>query len=381
MDLSTLFTVMVKEEASDLFLKVGTPPSLRVAGKIVSMGGPAITESIMKAMFDAITTSIAKKRFEEHGEADLSYEIFGVGRFRVNIFRQRSYLGMVFRHVRTKIQTFEELNLPDEQLKKLSLLPRGLILITGTAGSGKSTTLAAMIDFINHSLEKHVVTIEDPIEFIFADDRSIIDQREVGLDTEGFNMALKYVVRQSPDVIMIGEMRDKETVEAALNAAETGHLVLSTLHTVNAMQTVERMINFFPPYQHDFLKLQLSQLLEGVISMRLIPTKDGSSRVPAVELMLATPTIRELLLGGKVREIYKAVKEGTYYGTQTFNQSLMLLLQKDLISLEDALEAADSPDELKLELRGISKDSTKYADLSGKKHGDRGGTTKTTDRR
>jgi twitching motility protein PilT len=311
----------------------------------------------MMEIFNEVTDDFAKKRFAERGEVDVSYEIYGVGRFRANLFRQRGYIGMVFRHIHSKIPSMEELNLPAEQLKRLSMQPRGLILVTGTAGSGKSTTIASMINFINNTEEKHIISIEDPIEFTFQDTKCVIDQREVGQDTDSFLAALKHAVRQSPDVIFIGEMRDLETMEAAINAAETGHLVFSTLHSLNAMQTVDRILNMFPVHQHQFLQLQLAQLLEGVVSQRLLPTKDGAGRMAAVELMCATPTTRELLLHGKTRELYKALKEGSYYGCMTFNQSLKSLLERDLITLEDALHAADNPDELKLELRGISKDN------------------------
>jgi twitching motility protein PilT len=266
---------------------------------------------------------------------------------------------MVMRVIKSKIPTFEELNLPPENLKKLASLPRGLILVTGIAGSGKSTTLAAMLEYINENFSKHLVTVEDPIEYVYQDKRSIIDQREIGHDTQSFVDALKYVVRQSPDIILIGEMRDKPTMEAAISAAETGHLVFSTLHTPNAMQTVDRIMNFFEPHEHNFLRVQLSQLLEGVISQRLIPTKDLSTRVPAVEIMMATPTVRELLAAGKVRELYRATREGRYFGCITFNQSVKDLLDRDLITVEDAIDNADSPEELRLELRGITRDAGK----------------------
>jgi twitching motility protein PilT len=370
MELASIFAAMVKEDASDLFLKVGAPPAMRVVGRVVSMGGAPVTEENMMEIFNEVTDDFAKKRFSETGEVDVSYEIYGVGRFRSNIFRQRGYIGMVFRHIHSKIPSLEELNLPAEQLKRLALLPRGLILVTGTAGSGKSTTIASMIEFINMTEEKHIVTVEDPIEFTFTDQKCVIDQREVGQDTDSFVSALKHAVRQSPDVIFIGEMRDLETMEAAINATETGHLVFSTLHSLNAMQTVDRVMNMFPSSSHEFLRLQLSQLLEGVISQRLLPTKDGSTRVPAIELMCATPTTKEHLLHGRTREIYKALKDGGYYGCMTYNQSLKSLLERDLITLEDALNAADSPDELKLELRGISKDTggAKYlGDAGGKR--------------
>ncbi len=357
MELASIFAAMVKEDASDLFLKVGAPPAIRVIGRVLTMGGAPMTEENMMEIFNEVTDDFAKKRFSERGEVDVSYEIYGVGRFRANIFRQRGYIGMVFRHIHSKIPSLEELNLPAESMKRLALLPRGLILVTGTAGSGKSTTIASMLQYVNQTEEKHVITVEDPVEFTFTDDKCVIDQREVGQDTENFASALKHAVRQSPDVIFVGEMRDIETMEAAINASETGHLVFSTLHALNAMQTVDRIMNMFPSHQHDFLRMQLSQLLEGVISQRLLPTKDGGSRMPAIELMAATPTTRELILTGKTRELYKALKDGQYYGCMTYNQSLKSLLERDLITLEDALHAADSPDELKLELRGISRES------------------------
>jgi twitching motility protein PilT len=360
MELASIFAAMVKEEASDLFLKVGVPPAMRVVGRVISMGGQPLSEENMLEIFNEVCDDFAKKKFAEKGEVDISYEIYGVGRFRANVFRQRGYIGMVFRHIHSKIPSMEELNLPADQLRRLAALPRGLVLVTGTAGSGKSTSLASMINFINETEERHVITVEDPIEFTFTDRKSVIEQREIGQDTDSFLMALKHAVRQSPDVIFIGEMRDIETMDAAIHAAETGHLVFSTLHSLNAMQTVDRIINFFPPHHHAFLQLQLSMLLEGVVSQRLLPTKDGTSRMPAVELMCATPTIQELLLHGKTRELYKAIKDGSYYGCMTFNQSLKSLLERDLITLEDALTAADSPDELKLELRGISKDAQRH---------------------
>ncbi|MCA8960983.1 MAG: PilT/PilU family type 4a pilus ATPase, partial [Planctomycetes bacterium] len=232
---------------------------------------------------------------------------------------------------------------------------RGLVLITGNTGAGKSTTLASMINHVNESYNRHIITIEDPIEFMFKDRKSIIDQREVGIDTTDFLSALKYALRQSPDVILIGEMRDRETMEAALSAAETGHLVFSTLHTVNATQTVERIINYFPPHQHGLIRLQLSLCLAGVISQRLLPRKQGKGRVPALEIMINNPTVRELLMKGLTPELYGAIKDGDYFGCQTFNQSIKKLYQSDAISLDDAMSASDYPEELRLELRGVYK--------------------------
>jgi twitching motility protein PilT len=354
--LDALLEQMVKLDASDLFLKVGSPPSMRRVGAVASDGAAPVAEAQMRAFFERCTDERSRGIFEQRGEVDIVYEVAGLGRFRGNLFRQRGYIGMVFRAIKSRVPSMEELRLPAAPLQRLAQQPRGLILVTGVAGSGKSTTIAAMIEHLNHTSPKHIVTIEDPIEYTFKDDKCVIDQREVGYDTESFSAALKSVVRQSPDVIMIGELRDRDTMDAAFHAAETGHLVFSTLHSTNAMQTVDRMINFFEPHEHAFLQLQMSLLLEGVVSQRLLPRVDGTGRVAVVELMLATPTVRELLLAGKTRELYNAVKEGGFFGCRTFNQSLRSLLDEGLIHLEDALAAADSPEELKLELRGISKD-------------------------
>jgi twitching motility protein PilT len=355
MEFHEMLRKMVIEKASDLFIKVGSPPSLRIDGAINFLDTDEITPQDTMEVYEIIEDS--KKdgfRGEQH-EIDVAYELPGIGRFRVNIFRQKGYLGFVFRHIESHTPSFEELNLPQAPLIKLAESARGLVLVTGNSGSGKSTTLAAMIHYINEKLNKHIITIEDPVEFIFKDQKSIIDQREIGIDTPNFVGALKHAVRQSPDVILIGEMRDRETMEAALSAAETGHLVMATLHTVNATQTVERIINYFPPHQHNLIRLQLSLILRGVISQRLIPKKSEIGRFPAVELMIESPTVKELLAQGKTAELYEAIKEGEYYGCQTFNQALKRLYQADQISLEHAMAASDYPEELKLELKGIFK--------------------------
>src|SRR5258708_27720297 len=292
MELASIFAAMVKEDASDLFLKVGVPPAMRVVGRVVSMGGNPLTEENMLEMFNELFDDFAKKKFAERGEAEVSCEMHGVGGCRANTFRERGYIGMVFRPIHSKIPTREERSLPAEQLRRLALMPRGLVLVTGTAGSGKSTTIASMINYINETEERHIISVEDPIEFTFTDQKCVIDQREVGQDTDSFVAALKHAVRQSPDVIFIGEMRDIETMEAAINAAETGHLVFSTLHSLNAMQTVDRIVNFFPPHHHPFLQMQLPQLLEGVVSQRLLPTKDGTSRMPARAVARTPATLR-----------------------------------------------------------------------------------------
>ena len=271
----------------------------------------------------------------------------------MNAFRQGGNPAFVLRHVKREVPDFRDLNLPADQLKALSQRKRGLVLATGIAGSGKSTTLASMIENINANASKHIVTIEDPIEFLFEDKLSVVSQREVGLDTFDFAQGLKACMRQSPDVIFIGEIRDRDTVEAAIAAAETGHLVLSTMHTVNAVQTVERFLTFYPPHQHQLVRLQLSLNLAGVISLRLIRRKDGAGLVPACELLLSTPTVREILNEGRTPELTKTLQEGGYYGTQTFNQSLYALYEAGNISYEDAVANSDNPDELKLQLRGI----------------------------
>ena len=354
MEFHEMLRKMVIEKASDLFIKVGSPPSLRIDGMIHFLDTDEITPQDSLEIYEIIEDS-TKEGLEAKSEIDVAYELPGIGRFRVNIFHQKGHLGYVLRHVESNVPSFEELNLPGVVLTKLASANRGLILVTGQSGSGKSTTLAAMINYINENFNKHIVTIEDPVEFIFRDRKSIVNQREIGIDTPSFLLALKMAVRQSPDVILIGEMRDKETMEAALAAAETGHLVLSTLHTVNATQSVERIIHYFPPHQHELIRLQLSLVLAGVVSQRLIPRKSESGRVPAVELMIQSPSIRELLRKGLTQELYNAVKEGEYFGCQTFNQSLKQLYQQDLISLEHALASSDYPDELKLDLKGIFK--------------------------
>ncbi len=352
MEFQELLRKMVLEKASDLIIKVGSPPALRINGEICFLDDAPVSIERARGIYETIEDT-KREGFFNKREIDTAFDMAGVGRFRVNIFYQRGYVGFAFRHIEAQILNFAEINLPVEPLAKLARLPRGLVLVTGITGSGKSTTLAAIINYINEHFNRHIVTVEDPIEFLHRDKKSIVNQREVGEDTETFANALRHVVRQSPDVILIGEMRDLETMEAAISAAETGHLVFSTLHTVDAIQTVERIINFFPPHHHQLIRLQLSMILEGVVSQRLLVRKDGTGRVPAIEIMVTTPTIRDILLEGRTTELYKAIKDGSYFGCQSFNQSLKVIYEKDLISLADALQAADNPDELKMELKGI----------------------------
>jgi twitching motility protein PilT len=346
--------IMVKENASDLVLKTNGCPAVRVAGVIRFLGDQPLPADLMRSYLDEILTERGRREFQDAGATDTAVAVPGVGRFRCNAFHQCGEVGFVFRAIKAEIPSFKDLNLPVEPLKRLASLKRGLVLATGIAGSGKSTTLASMIEFVNRTMNKHIITIEDPIEFRFEDKRSIVNQREVGVDVTNFASALRQAVRQSPDVILIGEMRDAETVSAAISAAETGHLVFSTLHTVNAVQTVERIITFFPPHQHDLVRLQLALNLAGVCSLRLVKNKEGTSMVPAVEMLINTPTVRELLEQGQTRMLPKALQEGSYYGTLTFNQSLIRLFQAGNISLEDALASSDNPDELKMQMRGIT---------------------------
>jgi twitching motility protein PilT len=350
--------IMAKEGASDLVLKTRSCPAIRVAGVIRFLGDQPMPVEILESYLDEVLSPHAREEYQRRGAADSAVEVPGVGRFRCNTFHQAGEPGFVFRAIKNEVPSFKDLNLPVDPLKRLASLKRGLVLATGIAGSGKSTTLASMVEFVNRNLNKHIITIEDPIEFKFEDRRSIVNQREVGVDVPDFASALRQAVRQSPDVIYIGEMRDVDTVSAAIAAAETGHLVFSTLHTVNAVQTVERIITFFPPHQHDLVRLQLALNLAGVVSLRLIKNKEGNAMVPAVELLINTPTVRELLEQGQTRMLPKALAEGSYYGTMTFNQSLIKLFQAGNISLEDALTASDNPDELKMQMRGITTGAT-----------------------
>lgn len=350
-----LLKLMAKENASDLIIKTGGCPAMRINGQVRFVGDEALSGDTIKQFVENLIGPTEIKRFRETGAVDRAVAVEGVGRFRCNIFRQAGRLALVFRYVKRDIPSFKDLHLPVEPMKSLASLKRGLVLATGVAGSGKSTTLAAMVEYLNKNFAKHIITIEDPVEYLFEDRMSMVSQREIGTDSPSFAAALKQSLRQAPDVIMIGEMRDKDTMEAALQAAETGHLVFSTLHTVNAVQTVERIISLFPPHQHELLRMELALNLAGVVSLRLLRLKNGEGQMPAVEILTNTPTVREILLEGRTKELPKALAEGQYYGTMTFNQSLIRLYESGNIELEDALSASDNPDELKLQMRGITK--------------------------
>ena len=359
MELNEILKIAVKGGASDIHIKAGLPPMFRIDGSLVPYknGARLMPEDIGK-IASSIMNSYQRSKFEETNEVDLAYGVPGLGRFRVNIFQQRGTVGIVFRVIPFSIRNIEELNLP-KVVERIANERRGLILVTGTTGSGKSTTLAAMIDHINSTRTAHVITIEDPIEFLIRDKKSIVNQREIGVDTRSFAAALKSALRQDPDVILVGEMRDFETIETALTAAETGHLVMSTLHTIDATETITRIVSVFPPYQQKQVRLMLASIIKGVISQRLVPRADGRGRVPALEVLVSTARIRECVMDkDRTKEIPDAIAKGfTTYGMQTFDQSLMSLVKKKLISYEEALKHVSNPDDFALRFRGISATS------------------------
>ena len=345
----------VENKASDLHLKVGNHPYLRVDGILQPIAEiPRITPEEMLSMAFSMMTNRQKQKFKETAELDMAYGVAGLGRFRVNVFQQRGNVGMVLRVIPTKIRTIEELNLPPV-IDKICEEQRGLVLVTGTTGSGKSTTLAAMIDRINSIRPEHIITIEDPIEYLHRDKKGFINQREVEVDTSTFSTALRAALRQDPDVVLVGEMRDLETISTALLAAETGHLVFSTLHTLDATETIQRIIAVFPPPEQKQIRLQMASTLKAVVSQRLGRKSDGVGRVPAVEVLISTGYIRDCIINpDKTRLIRDALAAGTsQYGMQTFDQSIFDLYTKNLITLDEALIRATNPDEFKLRIQGI----------------------------
>ncbi len=361
--LDDLLQEQMEREGSDLFIKAGQRPCLRVDGEITSLDSPEVTADEAEKLANELMTTEQQQEFRKSPEMDLAVSVRGVGRFRVNIMRQRGSVAMVFRAIQNPNFGFADLNLPPV-VRDLAEKRRGMVLVTGTTGSGKSTTLAAMINHINNVRRCHIVTVEDPIEFLHQDEAAIISQREVGFDTKSFGDALKHVLRQSPDVILIGEMRDLETISTAIAAAETGHLVLSTLHTIDAVQTVERIINYFPAYLHPQIRMELSLALQGVISQRLLPSATGRGRIPAVEIMVSTPIIKKLLHEGKTLELSEHIEAGAHVGMQTFNQSLLALYRAKKIKMDDALAYATSPDEFRLMAGGIGT-GTRSSEVSG----------------
>ena len=359
MHINDLLKVAVERKASDLHLKVSAFPVLRVDGVLTPMTDVRrLMQEDTIAMAFSIMSARQKEKFKNDYEIDIAYSVPNLGRFRCNIFQQRGTVGLVLRVIPARILTIRELLLPPV-LEKICSEQRGLILCTGTTGSGKSTSLAAMIDQINSQRNEHIMTIEDPIEFLHRDKKSIVNQREVEVDTKGFGVALRSALRQDPDVILVGEMRDYETIETALTAAETGHLVFSTLHTLDATETVNRIISVFPPHQQKQIRLQLGAVLKAVISLRLMPRADGLGRVPAAEILVRTAYVRECIENKEKTKLIKdAIQAGTsQYGMQTFDQSLYQLYKSGLITLEEALKRATTPNEFKLKIQGIQSTS------------------------
>jgi twitching motility protein PilT len=357
-------TEMVTRGGSDLHLKVGRPPTIRVAGDLYQLEQSPVKPEELKALAEQIMTPRQVKEFAEHKEADFAIGVPGIGRFRTNVYQQRGTLAFVFRSIPYELMSITELNLPPV-LEKIAMKPRGLVLVTGVTGSGKSTALAAMINHVNQNRRCNVITIEDPIEFLHRDGVANVSQREIGTDTLSFESALRHVLRQDPDVILIGEIRDRVTLDTAMKAADTGHLVFSTLHTTDATQTINRIISFFPPHEHDAVRNLLSTALAAVISLRLVPATDGKKRVPACEVLINTAAVRDNVRDReKALNIPELIREGTVqYGMQSFDQSLMNWLRRGVISYENALFYSTNPSEFALRVSGIEGTSDRtFAD-------------------
>jgi twitching motility protein PilT len=374
-DIRTILETMIARRASDLHLRAGMPPVIRIDGRLVPLELPPLTKEDLDATASQVMPADQQEAFAHGHDADFAFGVSGLARFRANFYVQRGSVAATLRCIPLGVPRLEDLGLP-ASVGELVTKPRGLILVTGTVGSGKSTTLAAMIHHINRTSGKNIITVEDPIEFIHWNIQSIISQREVGQDTESYLAALRCILRQDPDVILIGEIRDRDTMSVALMAADTGHLVLSTLHTTDAAQTVNRIISFYPPHQHDEVRYLLAGSLQAVVSMRLIARSDGKGRVPAVEVMINTETIRECLRDAdKTPSIRDVIADGVnQYGMQTFDQSLMDLYRRGLITLEEAVRHATVPSEFELRLKGIEATSDQTWDALDRRAGGTGGT-------
>jgi twitching motility protein PilT len=349
---------MLNRHSSDMHLRVGLRPTVRVDGRLVYIDDQILMPDDIDKILAQILTDEQRDRFHQKREMDLALSISKMGRFRINLYKQRGTVGIAIRQVNTKVPTFQELNLP-EVVKDISDAKRGLIIVTGTTGSGKSTTLASMVEHVNSSRAENILTIEDPIEYIYRDKKSIISQREVGGDTESFAAALRHAFRQDPDIILIGEIRDSDTMGIALTAADTGHLVMTTLHTLNAIETLSRIISFFPPHQHTQIRLLLAGTLKSIICQRLLPRTDGPGRIPAVEVLVSTASIREAIIDpAKTNTILDLVEQGAIqYGMQSFDQSIMRLYRSGFISYEEAMSQCTNPDDFDLRVKGITSAS------------------------
>lgn len=356
MTLERILNYAVKHGASDIHLKIPRPPAVRIDGVMRFIGDKPLQQADLLGFLDKIMSPEEKKRFLDTGDVDQALSLPGLGRFRVNCFKQRGSPAIILRHVQGKVPDFSALNLPEASMGRIASLARGLVLVTGTTGSGKSTTLAAIIDRINHTRRAHIITLEDPIEFLHTDRKSSITQREISIDTKDFKTALRAAMREDPDVVLIGEMRDIETFEAAISAAETGHLVFSTLHTTNAMMTIDRIIDLFPADRHQQVRSQLSLQLQALVAQRLVPAADGKGRIPAVEVLFNTPAVSALIRENKIKMLDKAIAGGRAEGMQSFNVSLVGLVQAKLVTQQQAEWASDNAEELKMNLQGIFLD-------------------------
>jgi twitching motility protein PilT len=353
MDIAVLLRHTVEVGASDLHIKAGNVPFVRVDGELRPSTFPATTSADTEAISESIMPEHKKREFSQRHEADFGFTMAGVGRFRINVYRQRGHVGLAIRRVRSDVPTFEELLLPPV-MRQLGDSQRGLVLITGPTGTGKTTTIASMIGYINRTRRAHIVTIEDPIEVMHEDDLSIVEQREIGLDTESYAAALKHVIRQDPDVIFVGEIRDGDSALSAIQAAETGHLVISTLHTTDATETINRVLDLFPAQQQREIRTSFAGALRGIVSQRLAPRADGKGRVPAIEVLVANGRVYERIIDPEATmEIHDIIREGEYYGMQTFDQSLVRLVQDGLVTEEDAKRVATNPHDFVLALRGV----------------------------
>ncbi|PLX19009.1 MAG: type IV pili twitching motility protein PilT [Candidatus Muiribacterium halophilum] len=348
--LNDLLNLVIDNEASDLHLTVGAPPIIRVDGELIATDLDILTPMDTRSLVYNMLNADQQKDFEEEKELDMSYSVHGFGRFRVNVYKQRGCIGAAFRVIPSKIPTLEELSLPDK-VRDFAKLPKGLVLVTGPTGSGKSTSLAALLDVINKERKCHIITIEDPIEYLHYHKKSIVNQRELGTDTTTFSGALKHVLRQDPDVILIGEMRDLETFESALMLAETGHLVFATLHTTDAAQTINRIIDVFPSYQQQQIRTQLSFVIQAVVAQQLLPLASGKGRIPAIEMLINNSAVQNLIREQKIHQIYTVMQTSQSLGMQTFEQSLASLYSRGLITMESAMNATVYPDELKRMLK------------------------------
>jgi twitching motility protein PilT len=362
MNIDDLLRHTVERGASDLHLKVGNVPFLRIDGDLQPTSHDVLTPPDTVAFGNTVMSEHKRREFEAHNEADIGYTLQGVGRFRINVFRQRGLVGLAVRRVRSEIPTFEELRLP-EVMRTLAESPRGLVLITGPTGTGKTTTIASMIGYINRSRRAHIVTIEDPIEVVHDDEMSIIQQREIGLDTDSYEAALRHVVRQDPDVIFVGEIRDAESALSAIQAAETGHLVISTLHTIDCMETINRVLDLFPPQQAKEVRTSFAGALRGIVSQRLVQKADGKGRVPAIEVLVNTGRVFDRLVDPEQTDsIVDVIADGGYYGMQSFDQALVMLVKDGLVTTDEARRTASSPHDFDLQLSGVLDRGSAFSD-------------------